>query len=149
MRMKWQLPKIVHLKKRCHASQGDVSGLEASPAVPEDEDEPGYIDDSEDEADEKAKSSLPSKSHLGKTWSFFSPLGFISAQRLQEYESVHDDPTLVARLHRAKLRLEKRRREEQIRLRRVLSVITPLRAAAVSDAVRQCREASYDPRGVE
>ena len=47
-------------------------------------------------------------------------LGFFSAQRLREYE---DDPRLVSRLHRAHLRLERRRQEDQRRLRHVLSVI--------------------------
>jgi hypothetical protein len=94
--------------------------------------DPSYLDDSEDEAGPRGKRLLPARPE-SKCWSFFSHAGFFSAQRLQEYE---DDPTLVARLQRAHLRLEHRRREEQMRLQRVLKVITPLRSGARIDAVK-------------
>lgn len=100
----------------------------SSPRATEDEpDEPAFFDDSEDEAEELNKASSQTCSlstGFGTSWSFFSHTGFFSAQRLREYE---DDPRLVSRLRRAHLRLERRRQEDQMRLRQVLSVITPLR----------------------
>lgn len=96
------------------------------------EDEPLYLDDSDEEettdiGQSASHASTSLSTRLATSWSFFSHTGFFSAQRLNEYE---DDPTLVARLNRAHLRLERRRKEEQMRLSRVLSVITPLRAGA-------------------
>lgn len=106
------------------AGMRQASDCESDAVVPgESENEPTYLDDSEDETFEGAQGS--SKASSTRPWSFFSQTGFLSQQRLREYE---DDPTITARLRRAQLRVERKRQEEQLRLHRVLSVITPLRA---------------------
>jgi len=114
----------------------------------ESDDEPAYLDDSEDEAAEVGPDSSQASSlsaRLGTSWSFFSHTGFFTGHRLQEYE---DDPRIIARLRRANLRLERRRNEDQMRLRRVLSVITPLRTGTMADAAKRA-EALYEIPGVE
>lgn len=94
-----------------------VSGAEAS----SDDDEPLYLDDSEEEEAVEG---------CGTHYSFFGQRGwlYLTQRRIQQYEQ--EDPTLVARLRRAHLRSERRKREEEGRLRRLLAVITPLRTQA-------------------
>jgi hypothetical protein len=96
----------------------DDSGSQGSSA---DDGEPVYLDDSEDDIDSAGKS------HGAKAWSLFDRGGWMDLRHLSEYE---EDPTLVARLHRARMRSERRKREEEGRLHRLLSVITPLRILA-------------------
>jgi len=115
-----------------------------------DDDEPSYIDDSADEDEPEAEAPQPGQTPRQRgplsTWCFFSSTtGFFTAQRISEYQ---DDPTLVARLRRAQIRLERRRKEEQSRLQRVLSVITPLRTRACSEAAKRGAVAFETP-GVE
>lgn len=118
--------------------------MSLSSALPLDcDDEPAYLDDSEDEASEMGMDS--SLAQISKSWSIFSKSGFFTAQRLQEHL---EDPTIVARLHRARLQKQRQRREDQIRIQRVLSVITPLRSATIAASVR-CGEAGYETAGVE
>jgi len=142
----------VHVGSSCATSQKHVdTNHESSSRLPEDcdddDDEPTYLDDSEDEAPKPGQArSIPASL---TTWSFFSApgaTGFFTAQRLKEYQ---DDPTLVARLHRAQTRLARRRQEEQTRLQRVLSVITPLRTHACSEAAKRGAVAFHEEAGVE
>jgi len=106
----------------------------------EEDDEPMYLDDSEDESPE----ALPTE--FGKSFSFFSPAGlFLTSHRLQGFE---EDPSLMARLQKARARCERRRLQEQMRLSRVLSVITPSRARAMAVAAERGTSA-FEPPGVE
>jgi len=84
------------------------------------EDEPAYLDD---DADEECAESY-SFMELGQ-WSFLKHATF-NSQQLQEHE---DDPTIVARLRKARQRLERRQNEDRSRISKLLSVITPLRAS--------------------
>lgn len=86
--------------------------------ISSDGDEPAYLDDSDDD-------NCGEMCHLGvKGWSIFGRDGWLSLQKIHEYD---EDPSLIARLRRAHLRSERKQREEQSRVRRLLSVITPLR----------------------
>lgn len=95
------------------------------------EDEPVYLDDEDDDItipyiDQALGSTLDYQftknadlSKLGAYW--------MTSRKL---EDCWEDPTLTARFQRARARVERQRKEEQSRLRLVLSVITPSRAAA-------------------
>jgi hypothetical protein len=129
-------------------SQASQRNASTDSSVQDCDEEPQYLDESEEEVAEVAQrlsSGYPSIIPRS-TWSFFSQDMWKIHRRIQEYDS---DPTLAARLQRAQLRRQKRQQEEQMRLGRVLSAMTPLRATTMSEAVKQCRQAAYEPRGVE
>eukprot|EP00747_Dinoflagellata_sp_TGD_P189302 gnl/TRDRNA2_/TRDRNA2_49468_c0_seq1.p1 gnl/TRDRNA2_/TRDRNA2_49468_c0~~gnl/TRDRNA2_/TRDRNA2_49468_c0_seq1.p1 ORF type:complete len:342 (+),score=77.63 gnl/TRDRNA2_/TRDRNA2_49468_c0_seq1:37-1026(+) len=97
--------------------------------------EPAYLDDSDDEL-QSCEDSIPyldddeeegcDEGELAQ-WSFFGHAPWLSSRRLQEFE---EDPSIVARLRKARQRLEKRKHEEKSRISRLFSVITPLRTRA-------------------
>lgn len=95
------------------------------------DEEPDYLDDSEEDElvylDDSEEVCEP-QCH------FFKREHWLHARRLQEHD---DDPTIIARLRKARQRMEKRRHEEEVRINRLFSVIMPLRAQARSqvDAV--------------
>jgi len=131
-------------------SQASQRHSSTDSSVQDCDEEPQYLDESEDEVSEVAprlSSGYPPSIIPRSAWSFFSQDMWRIGRRIQEYDN--GDPTLAARLQRAQLRRQKRQQEEQMRLGRVLSVMTPLRATTMSEAVKQCRQAAYEPRGVE
>jgi len=129
-------------------SQASQRHASTDSSVQDCEEEPQYLDESEDEVAEvpqRLSSGCHVKMALPPTW-FFLPSNWWTGRKIKEYDF---DPTLAARLRRAQLRKQERQQEEQMRLGRVLSVMTPLRATTMSEAVKQCRQAAYEPRGVE
>eukprot|EP00747_Dinoflagellata_sp_TGD_P092437 gnl/TRDRNA2_/TRDRNA2_165410_c3_seq1.p1 gnl/TRDRNA2_/TRDRNA2_165410_c3~~gnl/TRDRNA2_/TRDRNA2_165410_c3_seq1.p1 ORF type:complete len:357 (+),score=85.06 gnl/TRDRNA2_/TRDRNA2_165410_c3_seq1:63-1073(+) len=96
---------------------GDGPSVEA----PGDEDdvEPAYLDDEEDDEDAPGgatsnttgmplgASAVPGTPH--PHWSFFSQTNWMTGRRVQEFD---DDPTIAARLAKAKKREEERKAEE-------------------------------------
>lgn len=80
------------------------------------EDEPKYLDD-EDQAPQKTsdrESTEPAAAPSGPgQWSFFAHGNWMTARRVQEFG---DDPTIAARLAKAKQREEERRQEEHTRI---------------------------------
>jgi hypothetical protein len=115
----------INSESRDNNTLGD-RGLSYQPAYLDDnsdcaEDEPAYLDDDSDPEGAEAYSFA----EFGQ-WSFLRHASFNSWQ-LQEHE---DDPTIVARLRRARQRLDKRQNEDRSRISRLLSVITPSRSLA-------------------
>jgi hypothetical protein len=106
--------RTLHLIKICGGS-GMVDGEEDIPGYLDDsDDEPLYLDGSEDEDSKR------------EVFQIMPGRGcFLGSQRLQEHE---DDPSLIARLKKAHDLCQRRKLEEQMRLSRVLSVITPSRS---------------------
>jgi len=122
------------------ASAPASAATAAAAAMPAEEDEedvePAYLDDDEDEDDDDASAApgnglaggagrSPAASFgggtvgaVGPNWSFFSQTHWISGRKMQEYD---EDPTISARLAKAKQREEERRREEKSRLGKVSS----------------------------
>lgn len=105
------------------------------------DEEPMYLDD-DSEGDEASATDCGSNDWfiINKHAGLFS-----NSKRVQEHA---DDPCLVARLQRARARQERQRREEKMRLRNVLAVITPLRAQTAGVATQRGPLASEMP-GVE
>lgn len=93
----------------------------------EDEEDAVYLDDSEDEPqylddEDDGELGVAADVELGY-WTFFESLG-LKNQHLQEFT---EDPALIARLRKARSKLEKRQQDEQSRIGRILSVVTPSR----------------------
>lgn len=86
-----------------------------------DDEMPAYLDDAE-EGDEERMAQLFERSAW---WT-------LPGRRLQEFD---DDPTLVARLRKARQKMEKKKQEEQSRVQRLFSIMTPLRILA---GARRC-----------
>lgn len=98
------------------------SYLEPSGAADDDEDdaEPAYLDDDEDELADDAAGEPGGRPGGGlggqpQQWSFFSQNNWMTGRRVQEF---NDDPTIVARLAKAKEREEERKRDEAGRIGR-------------------------------
>mmetsp|Transcript_126421 Transcript_126421/g.236303 ORF Transcript_126421/g.236303 Transcript_126421/m.236303 type:complete len:325 (-) Transcript_126421:33-1007(-) len=98
------------------------------PAVLDDDDddaEPAYLDDEDGAVEEITPAGMPgSSSGVGGAggaapqWSFFSQSNWMTGRRVQEFD---EDPTIAARLAKAKKRMEERRKEEESRLGRLSS----------------------------
>lgn len=104
-------------------SPGDGAGGAA--LLDDDDDaEPAYLDD-EDGAEEVIPSAQGGASASAggapdgqPQWSFFSQSNWMTGRRVQEYD---EDPTIAARLAKAKKRMEEKRKEEEGRLGRLSS----------------------------
>jgi len=81
--------------------------------------EPGYLDDDDDEVNEVndvCAGNAAANGFVGQgppQWSFFAQTNWMTGRRVQEFD---DDPTIAARLAKAKQRVAEReaeRREEQ------------------------------------
>lgn len=93
----------------------------------DDGEEPAYLDDEEEE--EGAGS--PMGGGMGKGppggpggaahWSFFAQSNWMTGRRMQEFG---DDPTIAARLAKAKVRAEEKRQEEKSRIGRLTGWLT-------------------------
>lgn len=88
------------------------------------DEEPTYLDDDEEEGDEQGSAR--------RVPLFERHAWLLVGRRLQEFD---DDPTLVARLRKARQKMEKKKREEQSRVQRLFSIMTPLRVLA---GARRC-----------
>jgi len=134
----------IHQTIRQHVGEGSqVLHLDASLARARDEDGPSYFDDSlsecmEDSTDEDEPLYLDDDEEENEegsanllSWDC-ARLAWSGGQRLQEFD---DDPTLVARLRKARQKLEKKQSDEQSRVQRLFSMVTPLRALA---GARRC-----------
>lgn len=130
---------------RQHVGEGSqVLHLDGSLARAREEDEPSYLDDSLNESMENSSDDgeplyLDDGEEEGNEEGSAKQVSFVSSrhawlggQRLQEFD---DDPTLVARLRKARQKLEKKRSEEQSQVQRLFSMVTPLRALA---GARRC-----------
>jgi len=97
----------------------------------EDDDEPAYLDDDDDEEDSiqggGTAQGMPTGAPFGggqfvgpgaANWSFFSQQHWMTGRRLQEFD---DDPTIAARLAKAKRREEEKKKEEKSRLGKIFS----------------------------
>jgi len=102
-------------------STHESSALDAEDEEPEptlvlddDDEEPAYLDDDEgaDIASPGAGGS-PSKDATGPQWSFFAQSSWMIGRRVLEFD---DDPTIAARLARARQRAEEKRNEEESRI---------------------------------
>uniref|UniRef100_A0A7S4Q7M2 Uncharacterized protein n=1 Tax=Alexandrium monilatum TaxID=311494 RepID=A0A7S4Q7M2_9DINO len=108
---------------RAAAGAEDALGEAAEAEDEEDEAEPAYLDDDEDEVAAPsgafgAGPGAPVGLSGGSTWTFFSQTNWMTGRRLQEFG---DDPTIAARLAKAKKREEDRREEERSRIGRISS----------------------------
>lgn len=103
-------------------ANADEGANDESVLVNDDDDvEPMYLDDEEEEDTKPPARSpfvgggaSPTYSGLGggagsPTWSFFSQSNWMTGRKVQEFD---DDPTIAARLARAKKREEEKRKEE-------------------------------------
>eukprot|EP00930_Biecheleria_cincta_P056404 TRINITY_DN42539_c0_g1_i1.p1 TRINITY_DN42539_c0_g1~~TRINITY_DN42539_c0_g1_i1.p1 ORF type:complete len:327 (-),score=51.33 TRINITY_DN42539_c0_g1_i1:90-1070(-) len=140
---------------RDHVGEGSqVLHLDASLETARDQDEPCYLDDSlpdsmenssdeepaylddEEDGDEEGSAKLISCDLARRH-------AWLAGERLQEFD---DDPTLVARLRKARQKLEKKRSEEHSRVQRLFSIMTPLRVLA---GARRCTSDSTSTISVQ
>uniref|UniRef100_A0A7R9ZYJ6 Uncharacterized protein n=1 Tax=Pyrodinium bahamense TaxID=73915 RepID=A0A7R9ZYJ6_9DINO len=105
------------------AAENTAGGEQHGEEVLEDEVEPAYLDDDEDETAGPAGTPgmLPGVTvgdalAGGPQWSFFSQTNWMTGRRLQEFG---DDPTIAARLAKAKKREEEKKEEERSRIGRL------------------------------
>jgi len=92
---------------------------EPEPAIVDDEDcEPAYLDDDEDEEPPaplptNIGEAIPGAPGVGGNWSFFAQSNWMTGRRVTEYD---EDPTIAARLAKAKRRQEERKKQEESRI---------------------------------
>lgn len=106
------------------AATGDGDGAEVDDSM----EEPIYMDDyDEDFGSSSSAAPMPQsvfnveRGHFGQDltqWSFFSQTNWMTGRRMQEFG---DDPTIAARLAKAKKREEERKQEQQSQTGRLLS----------------------------
>lgn len=106
----------------------DCSPIESGAAafVDDDDDaEPMYLDDEDGAVGEISAVAMPGSSSgavgaggAAPQWSFFSQSNWMTGRRVQEYD---EDPTIAARLAKAKKRMEEKRKEQERGLGRLSS----------------------------
>eukprot|EP00927_Polykrikos_kofoidii_P077136 TRINITY_DN74110_c0_g1_i1.p1 TRINITY_DN74110_c0_g1~~TRINITY_DN74110_c0_g1_i1.p1 ORF type:complete len:384 (+),score=79.57 TRINITY_DN74110_c0_g1_i1:246-1397(+) len=113
----------------------------AVPVVVDDDEEPGYLDDDEDEvidagipgsggaagdagmAQGNINGALGGRPSglSGQQWSFFAQSNWMTGRRVQEFD---DDPTIASRLRKAKQKDSDKRQAEKSRIGRLFSSLT-------------------------
>jgi hypothetical protein len=97
----------------------------AEPGYIDDEDgEPAYLDDDDDDNDGVDRGNDDSRQQSGgkesntgdagsQNWSFFAQTNWMTGRRMQEFD---DDPTIAARLAKAKQKREEKKKEDDSRI---------------------------------
>lgn len=103
-------------------AEGELDEQEPSFLDDDEGPEPAYLDDEEDATGPVQTAGgiggAPLTVGVGPNaqWSFFSQSNWMTGRRMQEFD---DDPTIAARLAKAKQRQEERRKEEESKIGRV------------------------------